>query len=216
MWPIMMVCSGHGGERGGGTVTWQGCIRQRDAGARRLAAPDRALQEGLVWWPPLQAPRSAGTKASAQLKDVNWGAFVPRARGHAEWENWPLLGVRLCLNPLAVSASGTAHRLSGQLWGGGRHKKENEIKKRQKREHHHHHHHHHHLSGLKKKLSHRGLKWSFFPLSNLNCEIDRKLNMTNLESSAVAWKEGLRKHLPLYCSSEACDVGYYSPSRLFG
>lgn len=130
MWPIMMVCSGHGGDWGGGTVTWQGCIRQRDAGARRLAAPDRALQEGLVWWPLLQAPRSARTKASAQLKDVNWGAFVPRARGHAEWENWPLLGVRLCLNPLAVSASGTAHRLSGQLWGGGRHKKENEIKKK--------------------------------------------------------------------------------------
>lgn len=58
-------------------------------------------------------------------------------------------------------------------------------------------------------------KMEFFPLSNLNCEIDRKLNMTNLESSAVAWKEGLRKHLPLYCSNEACDVGYYSPSRLF-
>lgn len=40
------------GWAGGGTVTWQGCIRQRDAGARRLAAPDRALQEGLVWCPP--------------------------------------------------------------------------------------------------------------------------------------------------------------------
>jgi len=132
MWHIMMVCSGHGGEWGGGTVTLQGCIRQRDAGARRLAAPDRALQEGLVWWPPLQAPRSAGTKASAQLKDVNWGAFVPRARGHAEWENWPLLEVRLCLNPLTVSASGTANRLSGQLWGGGRHKKKIKLKKDRK------------------------------------------------------------------------------------
>lgn len=31
-----------------GAVTWQGRISQRDAGARRLTAPDRALQEGLV------------------------------------------------------------------------------------------------------------------------------------------------------------------------
>lgn len=31
-----------------GAVTWQGRISQRDARARRLAAPDCALQEGLV------------------------------------------------------------------------------------------------------------------------------------------------------------------------
>lgn len=36
------------GRAGRRAVTWQDCIRQRDAGARRLAAPDRALQEGLV------------------------------------------------------------------------------------------------------------------------------------------------------------------------
>lgn len=71
-----------------------------------------------------------------------------------------------CVWTLSLSQPVGRRRPSGRLWGGGRHKKENKIKKGQKREHHHHCHHHHHLSGLKKKLSHRGFKIElFFPPS---------------------------------------------------
>ncbi|KAJ8371084.1 hypothetical protein SKAU_G00111120 [Synaphobranchus kaupii] len=59
-----------------------GVHQSKGSRGRRLAAPDRALQEGLVWRRAAsEAPRSGGTKARAQLKDVNSVAFCAGRRG---------------------------------------------------------------------------------------------------------------------------------------
>lgn len=119
-------CMGQSGALAGGTVTCQDRISQRDAGARRSAAPDRSPREGLVWWlPGPSAPLRRDKSSRPAWKTGIPEAFVPGARGHAEWEIWPLLRVRLCLNPLGVSASGaaqterSARRCSPKKSGGG-------------------------------------------------------------------------------------------------
>lgn len=82
-----MGCESDGGVGAwggrGGVCDMAGVHQSKGSRGRRLAAPDRAPREGLVW---CGAPRSGGTKAGAQLKDVNSGAFVPAAGGHAEGE----------------------------------------------------------------------------------------------------------------------------------
>lgn len=65
-----------------------------------------------------------GTKARAQLIDVNSVAFVPKAQRHAEWEIWPLLRVRLCFwTPLAFfgrSGQRVSEQMRGKTAGKGR------------------------------------------------------------------------------------------------
>jgi len=65
-------------------VTWQGYISQRAAGPDVRLPLTVHSRRGWSGEGPAPSPPFPGTKARAQLIDVNSVAFVPKAQRHAE------------------------------------------------------------------------------------------------------------------------------------